>query len=457
MTAPSYGALDTPYVRAFIRELAPSFLDHVAVLSGVRPPARERSFAWCDLGCGQGVTAVMLAAMHPAGRFYGIDMMPAHVDHGRRLARDTRVGNVEFHQSEFGAAADLVWPKFDYIVLHGVYSWVSASVRNDQRRFIDRHLSPGGLVYVSYNALPGRAADLPLQKFVQAHAARGEGSSIERVEAALQLVKSLGELKVKAFAKSLILERINQHAGNYDAAYLAHELLSPHWEPLCVTQVRAEMNDIGLTPVGSASLIENYDNLILRVSDRAALAEVQDPDLRELLRDFLIDQAFRRDVFTRQGARLSSYQQRELLLESTFGLRRQPSRIAYTLTTDTGRFGFDNAATRTLVAALSSGPRRLRDIARNHGLAPEQAIGSALMLAVSGQAHPTEHAPVDTTAFNAAVLERLNGPEEIAQLAMPFGTHIDINDNVRQVLVAGSSDASWEAYLEVHAGQHRVL
>ena len=59
---------DVPYVRAFIHELAPAWLDHVAVISGLVPPAREGGFAWCDLGCGQGVTAAMLAAMHPGGQ-----------------------------------------------------------------------------------------------------------------------------------------------------------------------------------------------------------------------------------------------------------------------------------------------------------------------------------------------------------------------------------------------------
>jgi hypothetical protein len=60
---------DVPYVRVFIPHLAPAWLDHVAIICGVAPPMRKEEFAWCDLGCGQGVTAAMLAAMHPAGQF----------------------------------------------------------------------------------------------------------------------------------------------------------------------------------------------------------------------------------------------------------------------------------------------------------------------------------------------------------------------------------------------------
>jgi 2-polyprenyl-3-methyl-5-hydroxy-6-metoxy-1,4-benzoquinol methylase len=77
---------DVPYVYGFKPMLAPAWLDLVAVLGGVAPPARDRGFAWCDLGCGQGVTAAILAATHPTGTFHGIDAMPAHIEHAARLA-----------------------------------------------------------------------------------------------------------------------------------------------------------------------------------------------------------------------------------------------------------------------------------------------------------------------------------------------------------------------------------
>src|SRR4051794_39545898 len=104
---------DVPYVRDFIPRLAPAWLDHVAVVSGVAPPARKDGFAWCDLGCGQGVTAAMLAATHPAGQFHGVDAMPGHVDHGRRFAAEADVANVSFHAADFAAATALALPKFD--------------------------------------------------------------------------------------------------------------------------------------------------------------------------------------------------------------------------------------------------------------------------------------------------------------------------------------------------------
>src|SRR4029453_2878493 len=79
---------DVPYVRAFVHQCAPAWLDHVAVVSGVVALARGGGFVWGGWGGGQGVKAGMLAAMPPAGHFHGIDAMPEHIDHGRRFAAE---------------------------------------------------------------------------------------------------------------------------------------------------------------------------------------------------------------------------------------------------------------------------------------------------------------------------------------------------------------------------------
>jgi SAM-dependent methyltransferase len=145
---------DVPYVRTFFRSLAPAWLDHVAIVSGFVPPARHRGFTFCELGCGQGVTAATLAATHPDGAFYGIDAMPSHIEHGRRFAAEAAIVNIKFHAVDFATATRMDLPGFDYIVAHGVYSWVNAQSQAALRAFIDRHLKPGGLVYISYNAIP---------------------------------------------------------------------------------------------------------------------------------------------------------------------------------------------------------------------------------------------------------------------------------------------------------------
>src|SRR5207248_929156 len=135
--------------------LAPAWLDYVALIGGVAPPTRTGGFSWCDLGCGQGVTAAILAATHPRGEFHGIDAMPVHVDHAARLATEAQADNAYFHTVDFAAALKAGLPRFDYIVAHGVYSWVDSETRVQLRQLKVRQEKPGRLVYANNNALVG--------------------------------------------------------------------------------------------------------------------------------------------------------------------------------------------------------------------------------------------------------------------------------------------------------------
>src|SRR5438270_12864481 len=192
MAREDYGcAADIPYLRDFKPMLAPAWLDHVALVAGVEPPARRNGFAWCDLGCGQGVTAAILAATHPSGIFHGIDAMPAHIDHARGLATAAAIPNLQLHAVDFAAASGLELPQFDYIVAHGVYTWVGPEAQSAVRRFIDCRLKPGGLVYLSYNAMPGWARDLPFQGLLREFGRRFPGNDSGRLAAAAELARTL--------------------------------------------------------------------------------------------------------------------------------------------------------------------------------------------------------------------------------------------------------------------------
>jgi SAM-dependent methyltransferase len=445
---------DVPYVRAFIHELAPAWLDHVAVISGLSPPARQDGFAWCDLGCGQGVTAAMLAAMHPGGEFHAIDAMPEHIDHGRRFADEAGVANVSFHVADFAVAADLPLPKFDYIAAHGVYSWVGPQTRADVRSFIDRHIKPGGLVYISYNAMPGRAADLPFQRLVRAFGETCAGDSIERVVTALKIVDSLLTLKAPALVASPMLSQLKKQKSRYAPAYLAHEYMGQHWDPLFVTEVRSEMAQIGLKPVGSATLVENHDSFVLGKAAREALAVIGDEDVRELARDYLIDQFFRRDLFVREGEALDEHAQRQQLLANAFAITCKADKIEYTLRTAAGRLNFDNAAARAITAALAAGPCRLGTIAEQSGAAAEDVVANTMVLCASTQIRPVESGRASVAAINAAISRWLGGPEEVPYVALPCGTALAINDPMRSILRGDTGKGveydGWRDFLAAH-------
>lgn len=455
MTRDLHGyATDIPYLRDFKPPLAPAWLDHVALVAGVEPPRRKEGFAWCDLGCGQGVTANILAATHPGGTFYAIDAMPAHVDHARRLAAEAAIANVSFHVVDFAAALDLELPLFDYIVAHGVYSWVDIANQRALRRFFDRRLKPGGLVYVSYNAMPGWARDLPFQRLLRELARGSSGDSAARVDAALEIIRALAGGGVPALTPSFIVGELEQRPEDYTPAYLVHEFMPGAWRPLYVTEVRAAMKTIGFTPVGSASLIENLDPLVLSENAREMLGAIPDDDLRELVRDFYLDQRFRCDVFARDNRRLDGERRRDALLARTFALARPASAIRYSAATAAGFHPYNNPTARAIVGVLADGPRPLADVIPV--LAPAQDLATnVLVLCAVGDAMPVEPARAPVETLNRAIFRRLDGPEEIRWLTLPCGTALGVDPSLMRGLRDGEEIdenrfPGWRGFLASH-------
>lgn len=457
MRAQGY-ATDVAYPMTFVHSLAPAWLDHVAIVSGIGPPARRDGFAYCELGCGQGVTTTILAATHPQGRFVGVDLMSSHIRHAQRLAAEGAVRNIRFFAADIATAAAMQQPGFDYIVAHGIYSWIGVGGQAAVRTFVDRHLKPGGLVYISYNAVPGRVDDLSYQRLTRALSNSFPGNSLARFNAAIAIVDRIAELKPPALATSPLLCRVRKGGTGLPLAYLVHELLNDNWEPLCVTEVRAAMAMVGLAPVGSATLVQNFDSLVLRRAARKALSTIADDDVRELARDYLINQSFRCDVFVRGSRRLSEAGRRRRLRAATFAVARPRHRVRYAMLTPAGRLRFDNAAARAIVSVLAAGPASLEHIIGEAGVQPQDVVTNILALCAAGAVWPVEPGRAVVSMLNEVIRRRLGGPEEIRYLVLPCGTAVAIDDALL-VLLKGQEPARvhgrghWQRFLASHGVQ----
>jgi SAM-dependent methyltransferase len=446
MTRESSGyPADIPYLRDFKPMLAPAWLDHVALVAGVEPPARRDGFTWCDLGCGQGVTAAILAATHPAGAFCGIDVMAVHIDHARRLAAEAALTNVRFHAMDFAAAIDLELPLFDYIVAHGVYTWIDRESQNALRRFIDRRLKPGGLVYLGYNAMPGWSRDLPFQRLVGELGRTFPGGDAERFAAACVIARALAGAGVPALAASFTVCELQERPEDYTPAYLVHEFMPAAWQPLYVTEVRAAMVAIGLAPVGSATLNENFDWMVLDDKARAMLAAITDVDTRELVRDFYLDQRFRCDIFARGNQQLGPDERASRLSSSTFALAR-PFPAA-------GSLAHDKPAARAIVGALAAGPRSLAGLLSKPATSVD--LTTLLTLCAAGDVMPVEPGHAAVGDLNRTLFGRIDRPEEIHWLALPCGTALAVDRKLLRRLRDGEEIddgrfPGWRRFLASH-------
>lgn len=288
---------DIEYTGEFYDHLAPAWLAYIAAINGFQAPQLDRRFTWCELGCGKGVTALMLAALYPSSEFHACDLNPAHVDYARRLKQTADLGNLQFHAASFGDMVDADIPDFDFIVLHGVYSWVPEAARAEIQAFLRRKLKPGGLAMVSYNAMPGWAHLQPVRHAMQSFAAGASGNSAEKAKFAFARINQLAREGAGYFAANPEAVAHLREIAAQDIRYVAHEYLTLHGDPFHFRELAQAMRGAGLDYAGEMTPENNYLPLMTPRRFHEILAQAPTREELETQRDFIVNTRFRRDLY----------------------------------------------------------------------------------------------------------------------------------------------------------------
>lgn len=404
---------DVAYTSGFYREISPGWIAAAAMLLGHRPPDLTRPFRYAELGCGHGVSLNVFAASNPNGEFHGFDFNPAHVESGRRLAARAGLANAHFHEMSFGDLADAPegrFPQFDFIVAHGIWSWVSPAVRQQMAASIRRHLAPGGFVYVSYNNLAGWASLLPVQKFMLEWARVHAGNSTERTQGAINFVRELAKAEAAFFPANPAVAARLESTQTMDPRYLAHEYLNANWDPTTFTQVADVLGEAKVGYIGSATLIENIDAVAVPPNALKLMQGITDQRLREMMRDFGANRSFRRDLYRRGTDQPPSGEQREMLdaihIVGTGREKEQNIQIP----TGIGQLGLRNDIYGPILERLAQGPMSLLELRQTKVLAQQplsETLQAVAFLMTGGLAHPTLGPVADPAAV--ATARALNG------------------------------------------------
>jgi len=302
---------EIPYTTGFYTELTPSWLAFTALLGGQQPPDLGRPFRWAELGCGNGLTAVCVAATHPHAEVWGFDFNPAHIDAANRMASAGGLTNAHFREASFtDIARDGSLPQFDFVVTHGVLSWISPAVRADLLASIDRMLAPGGLLYVSYNVATGWDNMAPVQRLMRLVAETRPAASLDQtVTATLDWMERLAATNAPFFQRNPSIASRLKRMHESNVSYVAHEYLNAHWHPLMFADVAEMLGAVKCEFIASASLADNFDHTSVVADMRPMLAEAPNRIMRETLRDFASAQSFRRDVYRRGRGHITAAQQ----------------------------------------------------------------------------------------------------------------------------------------------------
>lgn len=307
---------DIEYINGCYPEQAPARLDLICLLCGVEPPrapGAAPAFDYCEIGCGNGTTLAALAAANPEGRFVGIDFLPAHIARAEDARLRAQQDNLSFVEADILALADdpgSRFPQFDYITLHGVFSWVSSEVQAGIVRFLARYLKPGGAAYVSYNALPGWTPIMPMQRLLFEYASGVQGDSVERVRQSVDFLRKATEAQSRILPRDAVDTLFSTDVTNLlpddRLAYLAHEFLNARWQPLYHRDVARHMAEAKLTFVGTATPVENIGGVGLSDAQREVVDVLPDGPFRDTTKDYFNNRMFRRDIYVRGRRRFDA-------------------------------------------------------------------------------------------------------------------------------------------------------
>jgi len=310
---------DVPYTIKYYSRQTPGHLALAARGAGAPAPGLDRPFAYADFGCGRGMTLLVLASVFPQSTFVGIDFNAEHVEEASARAKDAGLDNLRFLARSFDRLEPDDLPPLDFAAAHGVYSWVSPSVRLSLRDAMVRYLKPDGLAMVSYNVLAGYAAMVPLQDLMTRLARVAPGERTRQRLLAIDAIRRMhadGQYFFERFPKAA--DTVADW-GERDATYLIHEYFNESWIPLAFAQVAGEMAERGLGFCGDAV----YPGWLARNGSGARPAWIEDQVALEDLASVATAQSFRYDIYSRAVA-MDMARQPSIAPETVFGLAQPP-------------------------------------------------------------------------------------------------------------------------------------
>jgi len=292
----------------------PDRLATIATLFGMNPAAVERCRV-LELGCANGGNLIAMAEQMPGSHFVGIDLSARQIAEGQALVAELGLSNITLRQmSILDVTSDL--GEFDYIICHGVYSWVPRDVQSKILSVCKQNLAPGGVAFVSYNIYPGWHARGMVRDMMQFHAQPISDPETCTKRARELLAWLIASHPDSQSAYSKLLKEEQQRIVDCRDSYVFHEHLEEVNEPIYFHEFADRASRQGLEYLGDAeiitSLVEHYPPQVA-----ATLSKLGDDFIRrEQYQDFLKNRMFRQSLLCHAIVNVS----RELKPERVFSL-----------------------------------------------------------------------------------------------------------------------------------------
>ncbi len=380
---------DTAYVAEFYGDHAPTHMNLVVAANGYRPRALDGAFTWCDYGCGNGLTAAVLAAAYPDAQFYGVDFLPAHIRTAEMLSVRMNLSNAHFLQRSFTALGPNELPPLDFAVMHGVLSWIDEPTREALLDDAAMRMKPGGLLLTGTNAMPGWAAKLPMRNMVYSLTKDG-APTLERACVGLEWLQKLKNAQVKYFRDNPALAEAVDELARIDPRYMAHEYFNEHLRAFYFAEMKAMMEARGFRFAGCARMFLNMVDLAVPKELQDEFRAVGSRAELEAKRDFIRNETFRRDVWIKGDPLKTEDEWLAVNQDLVFGTLEPLGAIDKAVAFGDLQLSYETEPFAGLLKAVSNraiSVRGMEDLPTMAGLSPWTRAEAARLLAAGGQVH----------------------------------------------------------------------
>lgn len=287
-----YKSMPFPYT-------TPATLEAYAALVGISAP-NPKTARVLELGATYGGNIISQALFNPDATFVGIELSQEQVEKGNEVIANAGLTNVSLVQSDIASIGSEIGT-FDYIIAHGVYSWVDDGVKDALLRLIDEHLAEDGIAYVSYNTYPGwHTMEEVRQLMMFSNRDKAQFNHKEKVLHG----KTIGSIVGSQILKyDNLKERNSKFLGalrsvmQKDEYYVGHDHLEPNNDPVYFYQFNDHLGAHNLAYLCDAdltlSMVRSFDADIADTLDKLAL---NDHVAQEQYLDFMLDTTFRKSI-----------------------------------------------------------------------------------------------------------------------------------------------------------------
>jgi methyltransferase-like protein/cyclopropane fatty-acyl-phospholipid synthase-like methyltransferase len=290
------------YAGQVLAQAHPNRLATIATLLGMKPANVARCRV-LEVGCGDGMNLIAVALGLPEASCIGIDLAASAIHQGRQVIQELDLRNIALYRRDM-MDVDRGIGEFDFIIAHGVYSWVPPEVREKLLSICKENLAADGVAYVSYNTYPGGHACEMAREMMRYHVSefREPGQCVAQARALMEFLAD--QARTDGDAYRMVLKKESERIASSPDSLLFHDDLAEHNAPVYFHQFIEQAGRRGLKYLSEAHFKETQSGIfppkVVDVLNRMSDSLIA----KEQYLDFLKGRRFRQTLLCHEECQL---------------------------------------------------------------------------------------------------------------------------------------------------------